>query len=920
MSSQGESDQVHIGQLSQIADSDPEETREWVESVNDLVETNGTERAKYILSMAAEHARQKGVDLGPELVTPYINTIPASDQLPYPGDLEAERKFANWVRWNEAVLVTRAQRPGVDVGGHISSYAGQSTLWEVGLNHFFRGPDAPGGGDQVFFQGHSAEGLYSRAFLEGRLSEADLMTFRQEVSRPGGGRGLSSYAHPRSMPDFWQFPTVSLGLGIVFSIYQAWFNKYLTGRGIKDTTDQHVWGLMGDGEMDEAESRGFLHFAGQQKLDNLTHVVSVNLERLDGPVRGNGKILDELEASYKGAGWNVIKVVWGSEWDELLRKDKDLALTKLMSTTLDGDIQGMPTFDGAWVRTNFFGRDPRTKQMVENMSDDDLFNMHRGGHDPVKIATAMRAALAHKGQPTVILAQTIKGYGLGPDFEGRNATHQMDTLTTQNFKDLRDRNEIPLPDSALEDPFNVPFYKPDDSDEVLQYIKARRTELGGSLPQRRVFKGGVKLPADKAFKSVKKGSGKQRVATTMALVRIVKDIIRDKDFGFRMVPIVPDEARTFGMESMFPSQKIFNTLGQDYTPVDADTLLSYREATNGVLMHTGISEAGSVAAFNAVGTSYATHGVPMVPFYIFYSMFGFQRTGDQFWQGMDAEARGFIIGGTAGRTTLTGEGKQHMDGHSPVLASTNPAVVIYDPAYAYEVGYIFRDGLTRMYGDGSDGRDQNVMYYLTVYNEPIHQPKEPENVDVDGIIHGIHKVEEHDNLGGPKVQLLASGVGVPWARYAKKMLRDDWGVDAAVWSVTSWYELRRNGLEANKHNFLHPEEAPQVAYLTNKLQGAEGPVIATSDYDHQVQDSIREWVPNPYYTLGADGDGISDTRPAARRYFHVDDASMVVRALQALADAGQVDRSLVKQAIDKYDLFNPAAGQAIPDEFDAQVK
>ncbi|AIE82117.1 pyruvate dehydrogenase [Actinotignum schaalii] len=916
MASQDSDDRMVSGQLSQIPDVDPEETREWLASVDDLIETNGADRARFILASVDEHARAKGVSVSPDLVTPYINTIPAEEEPPYPGtpeEEELEHQFRSWTRWNAAVMVTRAQRPGVGVGGHISSYAAQATLYEVGFNHFFRGPDAPGGGDQIFFQGHSSPGNYARAYLEGRLTEADLDSFRQEASHISGGRGLPSYPHPHQMPDFWQFPTVSLGLGATNSIYQAWFNRYLSERGIKDTSDSHVWAFLGDGEMDEPESRGMLQLAASQKLDNLTWVVNCNLQRLDGPVRGNGNIVQELESFFKGAGWNVIKVLWGSGWDKLLAQDKDHALVDLMTSTPDGDYQGFKANDGSYVRNNFFGRDPRTKAMVEDWSDDEIWALRRGGHDHHKIYAAYRAALAHKGQPTVILAQTVKGYDLGSNFAGRNATHQMKKLNSNDLKLLRDTLRIPIDDSQLEDPYNAPYYKPAEDHPAMKHMRERREALGGYLPQRRTHQGGIALPADKPFQSMKKGSGKQKVATTMALVRLLKDIMRDKEFGFRMVPIVPDEARTFGMDSMFPSAKIFNTQGQQYTAVDHDMLLSYKESTQGQLLHTGITEAGSLSAFVAAGTSYATHNTPMVPFYIFYSMFGFQRTGDQFWAAYDQLARGFIIGGTAGRTTLTGEGSQHMDGHSPVLASTNPGMVIYDAAYAYELGHIFKDGLKRMYGDGSDGREQNVMYYLTVYNEPIHQPAEPENVDVDGIIRGIYKLDEADGLGGPRVNLLSSGVGVRWAREAKRMLRDDWGVDATVYSVTSWYELRKDGLATNEYNYLHPEEEPRKAYVTAKLEGEEGPFIATSDFEHQVQDSIREWIPGDYETLGAKGIGISDTRPAARRYFKIDDATMVVRALYALAKAGKIDRSVVRQAIEKYDLHNPAAAEPVPD-------
>ena len=739
------------------------------------------------------------------------------------------------------------------------------------------------------------------------MTENDLDSFRQQVSRPLGGRGLPSYPHPRQLPDFWEFPTVSLGIGPISAIYQAWYNRYLHERGLKDTSQQHVWAFMGDGEMDEVESRGLLHLAAGQNLDNLTFVVNCNLQRLDGPVRGNGKIIQELEASFKGAGWNVIKVIWGREWDELLEADKDRALVNIMNNTLDGDYQTFKANDGAYVREHFFGRDPRTKAMVADWSDDKTWYLKRGGHDYRKVYAAYKAAVEHKDQPTVILAHTIKGYTLGSNFAGRNSTHQMKKLNSDDLKLLRDTLHLDIDDSQLEDPYNAPYFKPDPKSPALEYMLDRRRELGGSVPERRVTAQGVTMPAEKHWDVLKGGSGKQKVATTMAFVRLIKDLVRDKDFGHRIVPIIPDEARTFGLDALFPTAKIFNVHGQHYTAVDHDLLLSYKESEKGQILHTGITEAGSNAAFTAVGTSYATHGIPMVPIYIFYSMFGFQRTGDQFWAAADQLARGFIIGATAGRTTLTGEGLQHLDGQSHVIASTNPAVVSYDPGYAYEIRHILKDGIVRMYGDGSDGRDQNVMYYITVYNEPIHQPAEPENVDVDGILKGIYKVDEPEG-DGPTVQLLASGVGVPWAREARDLLRNDWGVRAGVWSVTSWYELRRDGLAVDEHNYLHPEEAPKEAYLTAKLKNEAGPFIATSDWEKQVQDAIRPWVPGDYYVLGANGFGYSDTRPAARRDFKIDAASMVVRALQALADRGEIDRSVVKQAIDKYDLFNPLAG------------
>ena len=901
------------GQPNYVPDIDAEETSEWLESIDDLIQTGGPKRARYILMSMEEHARRKGVETPPNLTTPYVNTIPVEEEPLYPGDETLERQFRRWVRWNAAVMVTRQQRPGLAVGGHISSFAALATLYEVGFNHFFRGKDHPGGGDQVFFQGHSSPGNYARAFLEGRLTEADLDSFRQQVSRKSGGRGLPSYAHPRQMRDFWEFPTVSLGIGPAAAIYQAWFNRYVNNRKIKDTSDQRVWCFLGDGEMDEPESRGLLQLAATQQLDNLTFVVDCNLQRLDGPVRGNGKIIQELEAFFKGAGWNVIKVIWGREWDVLFQADKEGALVNLMNEVRDGDYQGFRANDGSFVRDSFFGRDPRTKAMVADWTDDQIWSLKRGGHDYHKVYAAYRAATAYRGQPTVILAHTVKGYALGTNFAGRNSTHQMKKLNSADLRLLRDTLHLDISDAQLEDPYNAPYFKPDPSEPAMEYMIEHRKQLGGYLPERRVFSGGVELPAQKHYDAITTGSGKQKVATTMALVRLIKDIAKDKAFGFRLVPIIPDEARTFGLDAMFPTAKIFNTLGQQYTSVDHDLLLSYKESESGQLLHTGISESGSVAAFQAVGTSYATHNVPMVPFYIFYSMFGFQRTGDQFWAAGDQMARGFIVGATAGRTTLAGEGLQHMDGHSPVLASTNPAIVQYDPAYAYEIAHIMKDGFVRMYGDGSDGRDQNVMYYLTVYNEPIHQPAQPDGVDVEGIVKGIHLLEPAEG-DGPRVQLLASGVGVPWAREAKRMLAEDWGVQAAVWSVTSWYELRKDALQADEHNFLHPEDERRVPYVTAKLQGAEGPFVATSDFEHQVQDAIARWVPGDYYTLGADGFGFSDTRPAARRFLKIDAASMAVRALQGLADQGKIDRSIVKQAIDKYDLFNPNAADPVPDD------
>ena len=909
MSPTSDSTPLIDGLLTKVTDNDPEETKEWHESLDALIADKGAKRARYILLSMLAQARQKNVTVPTETTTPYINTIDVANEPYFPGDESAERTYRRWLRWNAAVMVTRAQRPGVGVGGHISSYASTATLYEVGFNHFFRGKDHPGGGDHVFFQGHASPGNYARAFIEGRLSEADLDGFRQEESRPAGGRGLPSYPHPRRMEDFWEYPTVSMGLGPSEAIYQAWFDKYLQGAGIKDTSQQHTWAFLGDGEMDEPESRGMLQLAANQQLDNLTFVINCNLQRLDGPVRGNGKIIQELEAFFKGAGWNVIKVIWGRGWDQLLAADKDDALVHVMNETLDGDYQTFRANDGAYVREHFFGRDPRTKEMVKNWTDEQLWELKRGGHDYRKVYAAYKAAMDHTGQPTVILAHTIKGYALGTHFAGRNSTHQMKKLTLEDAKQLRDRLQIPITDEELErDPYMPPYYMPPADHPALQYMKERREILGGWVPERRADRQ-PKLPAlpTRPFEALSKGSGKLEVATTMALVRLIKDLLKDKEVGKYFVPIIPDEARTFGLDAIFPSAKIFNTTGQSYTPVDADMMLSYRESEQGRILHTGITEAGSAAAFQVVGTAYATHDLPMVPIYIFYSMFGFQRTGDQFWAAGDQLTRGFIIGATAGRTTLTGEGTQHMDGHSPMIAATNDAVVSYDPAYAYEIRHIVRDALERWYGPDS-GRNRDVMYYLTVYNEPIQQPAEPDGVDVEGILRGIHRISTAPDGEGPEVQLLASGVGVPWIEEARRILAEDWGVRAATWSVTSWNELRRQALEVEKANFLAPDGERQVPYLTQKLSESTGPFIATSDYDHLVPDQIRAWVPGDYYTLGADGFGFSDTRAAARRHYLIDAQSVVVRALQALVEQGRLDRSVLAQAVARYDLTNVNAG------------
>ncbi len=905
MTSHNESGPILDGLVSQVPDIDQEETAEWLESLDGVIEERGGPRARYLLTKMLQHAREQQVRVQTPITSDYVNTIAAEDEPWFPGDEEVERTYRRWIRWNAAVMVHRAQRPGIAVGGHLSSYASAATLYEVGQNHFFRGKDHPGGGDQVFYQGHSSPGFYSRAFLEGRLSEQQMDGFRQELTNPGGG--IPSYPHPRLMGDFWEFPTVSMGIGPMNAIYQAWFNKYLHDRGIRDTSQQRVWAFLGDGEMDEPESRGFLHLAAAAGLDNLTFVINCNLQRLDGPVRGNGKIIQELEAGFRGSGWNVIKTIWGREWDSLLAADKDHSLVNLMNRTPDGDYQTYRAESGQYIRENFFGRDPRTLKLVEKMTDDDIWAMKRGGHDYRKVFAAYHAATHHTGQPTVILAKTIKGYGLGPTFAGRMSTHQMKTIRADDLRALRDSLRIPISDAELDrDPYLPPYYNPGPESEEIKYMLDRRTKLGGYTPQRRTKAKTLPAPKDKSFEILKRGSGKQEVATTQAFVRLFKDLIKDPEIGKRFVPIIPDEARTFGLDSIFPTAKIYNPHGQTYTPVDANMMLSYRESAQGQVLHTGINEAGSVAAFTAAGTAYSTQDEPMIPVYIFYSMFGFQRTGDGFWAAADQMTRGFVIGATAGRTTLTGEGLQHADGHSPLLAYTNPAVVHYDPAYGYEISHIVKDGIKRMYGE-DDGRDKNVMYYLTVYNEPMFQPEEPEDVDVEGILRGMHRVHKAEG-DGPRAQILASGVSVPWALEATELLDHHWGVKADVWSVTAWGELRKEGLAYEDKRYLEPGSQPEVPYVTQRLQESSGPVVAVTDYNHAVPDLIRQWVPEEYATLGADSYGFSDTRPAARRHFHIDGPSTAVKVLQLLAQRGEVDENAPAQAIERYELHDVNAG------------
>ena len=885
-----------------MQDLDPVETQEWLDALESVLDREGEDRAHYLMTRMGELASRSGTQLPYAITTPYRNTIPVTHEARMPGDLFMERRIRSLVRWNALAMVMKANKHDPDLGGHISSFASSATLYDIGFNYFFQAPTEEHGGDLVFFQGHASPGVYARAFLEGRISEDQLNNFRQEVD----GHGLSSYPHPWLMPDFWQFPTVSMGLGPIQAIYQARFMKYLESRGFIPAGKQKVWCFMGDGECDEPESLGAISLAGREKLDNLIFVINCNLQRLDGPVRGNGKIIQELESFFRGAGWNVIKVIWGREWDDLLARDTDGALLNLMNITPDGDYQTYKAENGAYVREHFFGRDERAAALVKDYTDEQIWNLKRGGHDYRKVYAAFKAAVEHKGQPTVILAKTIKGYGLGPHFEGRNATHQMKKMTLDDLKHFRDAMHIPITDAQLEEnPYQPPYYNPGEKDETIQYMRERRRQLGGFLPERRTHHVGLSLPGDEAYTQPRKGSGTQEVATTMAFVRLLKDLLRTKDFGHRIVPIIPDEARTFGIDAFFPTAKIYNPHGQHYTSVDRELLLAYKESPQGQIVHVGINEAGALAAFTATGTSYATHGEPLIPVYVFYSMFGFQRTGDAQWAAGDQMARGFVIGATAGRTTLTGEGLQHADGHSQLLASTNPATVSYDPAYGYEIAHIVRSGLDRMYGGSHP--DPDVMYYLTVYNEPLVQPAEPEGVDVDGIVRGIHRIATAEG-DGPRAQLFASGVAVPWALEAQQLLRQDWGVQADVWSVTSWSELRRDGLAADEHNFLHPDEEPRTAYITDKLRGAEGPVVAVSDFMNAVQDQIRPWVPNRYATLGADGFGFSDTRAAARRFFKIDGPSIVVRTLQSLAEEGKVDRALAAQAIEKYRLHDVNAG------------
>ncbi len=904
------------GLPNQLPDIDREETREWLESLDAAIDSDGRQRARYLMLKLLERARERQVGVPGLRSTDYINTIPPEREPWFPGDEDIERRIRAYIRWNAAIAVSRANKT-VGVGGHIATYASAASLYEVGFNHFFRGKDyadasgQPAMGDQVYFQGHAAPGIYARAFLEGRLTEQHLDGFRQEVSK--APYGVSSYPHPRLMPQFWEFPTVSMGLGPIGAIYQARFNRYLSARGLADTANSHVWAFLGDGEMDEVESLGAIGVAAREELDNLTFVVNCNLQRLDGPVRGNGKIIQELEAYFRGAGWNVIKVVWGRDWDPLLARDGDGALVNQMNQTPDGQFQTYTVESGAYIREHFFGTDPRLRKMVEDLSDDELRKLSRGGHDYRKVYAAFEAARAHTGQPTVILAHTVKGWTL-ESFEGRNATHQMKKLNAADLKAFRDRLYLPISDKELEADL-PPYYHPGEKSDEIQYMKERRAALGGALPKRVVRAKPLAQPGDKVYSEFRGGSGKQQVASTMATVRLFKDLMKDKEIGARFVPIIPDEARTFGLDAIFPTAKIYSPHGQEYEAVDRDLLLSYKESTTGQILHEGISEAGSMASLIAASTSYATHATPMIPFYIFYSMFGFQRTGDQFWQLADQLGRGFVLGATAGRTTLTGEGLQHADGHSLLLAASNPACVAYDPAFAYEIAHIVRAGLARMYGvgafSGTEVSDHDIFYYLTIYNEPIIQPAEPADLDVSALLRGMYLFSPGlQDQGRPRAQLLASGVAAPWALEAQRLLGEEWGVDADVWSVTSWNELRRDAIDCEEQALMNPGEDAPVPFVTSALADTTGPVVAVSDFMRAVPDQISRWVPNDYTSLGTDGFGFADTRGAARRFFHVDAQSIVVATLEQLARRGEVKREAPREAFDRYQLGSVTAAGA----------
>jgi pyruvate dehydrogenase E1 component len=868
-----------------LEDLDPVETREWLESIDSVLKNHGPERAHYLLERLIDYTRRSGAYLPFKPNTAYVNSIPSGREPEYPGNRALERRIEAYIRWNALAMVLLANKKSSEYGGHLASYASSATLYEVGFNHFWRAPSEQHPGDLVFFQGHSSPGIYARAFLEGRLSEDLLRHFRQEAG--GRGLGLSSYPHPWLMPDFWQFPTVSMGLGPMMAMFQARFTRYLEHRGLVKPSDQKVWAFLGDGEMDEPESMGALTMPVREGLDNLIFVINCNLQRLDGPVRGNGKIIQELEAAFLGAGWNVIKVLWGSRWDPLLARDYKGILRRVMEESVDGEYQNFKAKGGAFTREHFFGKDPELKAMVANMSDDEIWRLNRGGHDPLKVHAAYAAAVASKGQPTVILAKTVKGFGLGKGGEGQMIAHQQKKMGEEDLRVFRDRFNIPVADDELA---QLPFRRPEENSEEAAYLREKRAALGGYMPQRRHDAPPLVIPMLEAFSSILEGTGEREISTTMAFVRILTVLLKDKNIGRNVVPIVPDEARTFGMEGLFRQIGIYSSVGQLYTPQDAETLMSYREDKKGQMLEEGINEAGSLCSWIAAGTAYSNHGINMVPFYIFYSMFGFQRVGDFIWAAGDIQARGFLLGATAGRTTLAGEGLQHQDGHSQLVASTVPNCIAYDPTYAYELAVIIHDGLRRMFAER-----ESVFYYLTVMNENYAHPPMPPGVE-QGILNGAYLLQI-GGRGKVRATLLGSGTILRECLAAAKILEDNYGIPADVLSVTSFSELRREALECERWNLLHPGKTPRVPYIRALLKDREGPVIAATDYMRTVPDQIRQWVGGRYVTLGTDGFGRSDSRAALRSFFEVDRNYIVIAALKALADEKRVDGKTVSEAI-----------------------
>ena len=889
------------GSIHQLPDTDPGETEEWLDSLDAVVEVQGKNRARYLLSRLLERARASQVSFPATVSTPYVNSISAEYEPWFPGDEHLERRIRAYIRWNAAVMVVRANTNADGIGGHLSTFASSASLYEIGFNHFFKGKDSGSPGDHVYFQGHAAPGVYARAFLERRLNEDDLDSFRREIGR--GGRGLSSYPHPRLMPEFWEFPTVSMGLGPLTALYQARFNRYLLNRKIDDTSASRVWAFLGDGECDEPETLGSISLAAREHLDNLVFVVNCNLQRLDGPVRGNGKIIQELEATFRGAGWNVIKVIWGSKWDDLLARDTSGALLNKMNTTVDGEFQRYTIEDGNYIRENFFGPDPRLREMVSHLTDDDLRFLPRGGHDYRKLYAAYRAAIENtgSGRPTAILCKTVKGWTLGGEIEGRNATHQIKKMTDAQLKTLRDRLHLneEISDAALEAD-EPPYYRPSEDSVEYQYMIERRRALGGSLPRRStVARKVLTLPSDDAFKEFENGSSNQSVSTTMGFTRLLRNLARDKNFGERVVPIIPDEARTFGMDSMFGELKIYASQGQKYEPVDHDMLLNYAEAVDGQILEEGITEAGSLASFIAAGTSYATRGVPMVPFYTFYSMFGFQRVGDLIWQAADARTRGFLLGATAGRTTLHGEGLQHQDGHSLLLASTVPACRAYDPAFAYEVATIIREGIKEMYGD----KPSDVFFYLTLYNENYQMPAISKSATITSeIMQGLYLWKQAPNTKH-KAAILFSGSAHAAASAAAAELFERYEVGCELWSATSYKTLREEALEVERWNRLHPAQSARESVVAKQLNNGDGPIVAVSDFMRMVPEQVARFITKRSFTpLGTDGMGRSDTRAALRRHFEIDSPHIVVTVLHQLSQSGVIKPELVTEAIQRHGL------------------